>query len=107
MQNLRPLKDQVLVRQDPSTDKVGKEGLLYAPQGSEQFPNYGTVIAAGPGIPNKDGIYVPLEVKAGDRVLFKRKVGSAINPDPREGDPDGMKNYLMLREGDILAVVEA
>jgi chaperonin GroES len=96
-----PIKDQVLVRQDPKKDKVGS---LFVPQGSEDYPNYGTVEAVGPGAV-VNGRRVEPSVKAGDRVLFKRKASSSLFPDARDGQSE-LRDFLMLREEDILAIVE-
>lgn len=100
-----PIKDQVLVRQDPPKEKVGS-GVLFAPQGSEEYPPMGTVLKVGPGKVGPGGGRIPLDVKPGDRVMFKRKPGSALVPDAREGDERGWKDLLVLTEDDILLVLE-
>ena len=90
---VRPLKNKLIVQQDaPKTMLRG----LHLPQGTrELYEDLGTVIAAGADV--KD-------VVAGDRVLFKRRPGSALNPDSREGVSD-LDNLLVLLEEDILGVV--
>ena len=101
---VRPINDQVLVRQDPPKDKIGS---FYVPQGKEEYPPLATVLAIGPGAVNDHGVRIPLDVKVGDRVLFKRRPGTALVPDWREGDSLELgKNTLMLRESDIIGVVE-
>ncbi len=101
-----PIRDQILVRQDPPNDRVGS-GLLYAPQGSEEWPPLGTVLRVGPGKWNREGTArVAPEVKPGDRVLFKRKPDSALVPDTREGDPNGWRDLVMLTEDYIIGIVE-
>ena len=75
---VRPINDQVLVRQDPPKDKIGS---FYVPQGKEEYPPLATVLAIGPGAVNDHGVRIPLDVKDGDRVLFKRRPGTALVPD--------------------------
>lgn len=92
--NLRPLKKKLLVRQDPPKEKVG--GLFLPRNSRDLYDDYATIIAIGPD--------VKVEVKVGDRVLFKRQPSSALNPDSREGkDWEGL---LMLDEDNVLAVIE-
>lgn len=96
----RPLGDRVLVRQDPRADQVG---LIHLPQGSEQYPPTGVVLAVGRNVGGEHGA----EFRVGDRVLFKRRPGSALNPDGREPDlPAAWDDLVMLREDDVLGVVE-
>jgi len=91
---VKPLKNKVIVRQDPPKEKLGG---LYLPQNSrELYDDFGTVIAVGSEITC---------VVAGDRVLFKRRPGSALNPDKREGTSD-LDDLLVLQEEDLLAVIE-
>ncbi len=101
--NIRCLQDQVLVRQVAKKEKIGS---LYVPQGSEQYPNEGTVLAVGPGkfYPGCAS-RIPPDVAVGDVVLFKRKPGSALIADSREGGPAEFKDLIMLREDDLLVVV--
>lgn len=91
---IKPIKNRVLVRQDPAKDRVGS---IYVPQGSEDHGNMGTVEAVGSEV--KD-------VKVGDRVIFKRKPDSALNPDTREGSSE-YDDILVLPEDNILAVLES
>lgn len=100
-----PVKDQVLVLQDPPKERVGS-GILFAPSGSEEYPNIGTVVRVGPGAVSPGGERIPMDVQVGDRVMFKRRPGSALVPDIREGDPNDWKNLIMLREEDIIGVIE-
>jgi co-chaperonin GroES (HSP10) len=92
--NPRPLQNRVLVKQDPPKDKIGS---LYTPQGSEVYPEFGTVLAIGPKVVE--------DIRVGDRVLFKRQADTALNPDAREGDAQGWKGLLMLREDAIIGIV--
>ncbi len=95
---LRPIGDHVLVRQKEWQQKVGS---LFIPQGSrEGYEEVAEIIALGPKFPKDLGLEV------GDRVLFRRRAGTAVIPDTREGDPDGMKNLLMLKPDDLIAALD-
>lgn len=98
MRTIRPLRDHVLVRQDPKKDKVGS---LFVPENTRDlFEDVGTVIATGPGTPVEGGV-LPVSVKVGDRVAFKRRPASHL------GDIDPLwENLLMLRDDDMIAVLE-
>ncbi|MGN6106214.1 MAG: co-chaperone GroES [Kofleriaceae bacterium] len=102
---ITPIRDQVLVRQDPAHARLGNG--LYAPDtcARELQDDYGTVIAVGKGRVNEVGRAIPLDVRVGDRVLFRRRPGSALVPDWREGGREGWKDLVMLREDDILAII--
>ncbi|HEX5314317.1 MAG TPA: co-chaperone GroES [Gammaproteobacteria bacterium] len=102
---VRPVKGNVLVKQDPKSEKVGKYGILFAPDGSEEWPSFGTVVAVGPGDVAEGGARIPMAVAPGDRIIFRRKPASALHPDVREFDSD-LEGMLMLPESYILAVVE-
>jgi chaperonin GroES len=103
--NIRPINDCFYVQQDPVKDKIGS-GLLFAPQGSEEWPPIGTVIAVGPGRRDERGELVPLEVKVGDRVMFRRRASSALHPDSREVDERGLFGIVRLQEDDLVGIVE-
>jgi co-chaperonin GroES (HSP10) len=66
----------------------------------------GTVLKVGPGKVGPGGNRLPMDVKVGDRVMFKRKPGSALVPDRRETDDRGWKDLLVLTEDDILLILE-
>lgn len=102
---VRPILDSVLVRRDPPRDKLGS-GLLFAIQGEEDWPPIGTVIAVGPGAYLADGTRVPLDVKVGDRVIFKSQPASALIPDSREGGREDWANLVMLDYENIHGLVE-
>ena len=102
---VRPIKDHVLIRQVEKVNKVGKLGLIYAPDGSEEWPSIGVVEAVGPGHVVEGGAQIPPDVSVGDRVIFRRKPASALHPDVREFDSD-LEGMLMLPESYILAIVE-
>lgn len=91
---MRVLKDNVLVEQDPPSNK---KGLLFMPDTKEEYPNMGTIRAIGPDVKEPD-------IAVGARVVFKRKPDSALEPEARPGEQHyGM---LVLPEDYILAVIE-
>jgi chaperonin GroES len=93
----RPLQDRVLLKRlDDSTEKT--KGGLYIPDSAKEKPQQGKVIAVGKGRVNDEGKVTPLDVKAGDKVLFGKYSGSEIKVDGEE--------LLIMREEDILGVVE-
>lgn len=101
--NIRPLKDNVLVKQDPPKEKVGS---LFVPQGSRDlYEDTGTVVAVGPGRISTGGEIIRPDVKIGDRVLFVRQPGSALNPDTREGESE-WESLLMMKAENIIGVLE-
>jgi chaperonin GroES len=93
---VRPLHDRILVkREEEGEEKIG--GIII-PDTAKEKPQRGKVVAVGNGKVNDDGKRLPLEVKAGDRVLFGKYSGSEV----RIGDEE----YLILREEDVLAILE-
>ena len=95
--NIKPLHDRVIIRRiEDSTDKTA--GGLFIPDTAKEKPQEGEVIAAGEGKYKEDGTRQPLDVKAGDRVLFGKYSGSEIKLDGEE--------LLIMREDEILAVLE-
>lgn len=94
---IRPIRDQILVKQDKPKEKLANG--LYVPQGSRDLQeDFGTVIAVGPGKVTINGVLVEPVVKAGDRVLFKRRPMSALSSD--------WEDMLMLKDEDVLAVID-
>ena len=94
--NLRPLHDRILVeRIEEGEQKVG--GIII-PDSAKEKPQQGKVVAVGAGKPDKDGKKMPLDVKAGDTILFGKYSGQEIKIDGNE--------YLIMREDEVLAVVE-
>ena len=89
--NIQPLADRVLVEAAAAEQKTA--GGIIIPDTAKEKPQKGTVVAAGPGT-KKEG---PLTVKPGDTVLFGKYAGTEIQV---EG-----KDYLIMRESDILAIV--
>ncbi len=94
--NVRPLHDRIIVeRIDEQEQKVG--GIII-PDTAKEKPQQGKVIAAGAGKAKDDGKRIPLDVKAGDTILFGKYSGQEIKIDGQE--------YLIMREDEVLAVVE-
>jgi chaperonin GroES len=75
-----------------------KKGGIIIPDSAKEKPQQGTVVAVGNGKRNEDGKTVPLDVKAGDRILFGKYSGNEVTIDDHE--------YLILREDEVLAVLE-
>jgi len=93
--NVRPLHDRVIVqRLDEGEQQIG--GIII-PDSAKEKPQQGKVIAAGNGKSKEDGTRTPLDVKAGDRILFGKYSGQEIKID---GD-----DYLIMREEEVLGVV--
>jgi chaperonin GroES len=94
--NVRPLHDRLIVhRLDEGEQKVG---TIIIPDTAKEKPQQGRVIAAGNGKTKDDGKRLPLDVKAGDRILFGKYSGQEIKLDGEE--------YLIMREDDVLAVID-
>ncbi|GGF69532.1 MULTISPECIES: co-chaperone GroES [Terasakiella] len=93
----RPLHDRVLVKRVEQETKTA--GGIILPEAAQEKPSEGEVIAVGAGVRNKDGEFVALDVKAGDRVLFGKWSGTEVKVD---GD-----DLLIMKESDIMGVIEA
>ena len=94
--NLRPLQDRIIVKRVEEETKTA--GGIFIPETAKEKPQRGQVVAAGNGKKTEDGKVLPLDVKVGDTVLFGKYAGTEIKVDGEE--------LLMMREDDILAVVE-
>ena len=92
---IKPLHDRIIVKRTEEEEKT--KGGLIIPDTAKEKPAEGKVIAVGEGRIKKDGTKIPLEVKAGDRVLFSKYGGTEVKIDGEE--------HLMLREDDILAII--
>ncbi|EKE68244.1 MULTISPECIES: co-chaperone GroES [Oceanibaculum] len=92
----RPLHDRVLVRRLESEEKTA--GGIIIPDTAKEKPMEGEVIAVGPGAKNEQGVVSPLDVKAGDRVLFGKWSGTEVKVDGQE--------LLIMKESDIMGVIE-
>ena len=95
--NIRPLHDRLIVKRFDEEDRT-KSGIVI-PDTAKEKPQQGEVIAVGNGKLLQDGKLLPLEVKKGDRVLFGKYAGTDIKV---EGS-----DYLMLKEEDILGIVQS
>lgn len=93
---IKPLADRVVVR--PLELEEKKQGGIIIPDTAKEKPQEGEVVAVGPGKITDNGTKIEPSVKKGDRVLFGKYSGTEVNIDDEE--------YLILRESDILAVVE-
>jgi chaperonin GroES len=95
--DVRPLHDRIIVRRLEEGEQ--KSGGIIIPDTAKERPQRGTVIAAGDGAVRDGGRRVPLDVKAGDVVLFGKYTNQEIKVDGHE--------YLIMREDEVLAVIEA
>ena len=93
---IRPLHDRLLVER--LEEKEVKKGGIIIPDTAREKPQEAKVIAVGNGKVTDEGKKVPLDVKAGDKILFGKYSGSEVKLDDKE--------YLILREEDILAILD-
>jgi chaperonin GroES len=93
---IRPLQDRLIVKRVQEEEKT--KGGIIIPDTAKEKPIEGKVIAAGNGKVLEDGKVRPLDVKAGDRILFSKYAGTEIKIDGEE--------HLIMREDDILGVIE-
>ena len=94
---LRPLHDRILVKRLAEGDE--KHGSIITPDSAKEKPQEGKVIAVGTGKVTEAGKKLPLDVKAGDRILFGKYSGSEVKLDGQE--------YLTMREEDVLGILSA
>jgi chaperonin GroES len=93
--NFRPLHDRVVVRRITAEEKTA--GGIIIPDTAKEKPQQGEVIAVGPGARDESGKLVPLDLKAGDRVLFGKWSGTEVKLDGEE--------LLIMKESDIMGVL--
>src|SRR5262245_48405627 len=93
----RPLHDRVVVRRVESEEKTA--GGIIIPDTAKEKPQAGEVVAVGAGARDESGKLVPLDVKAGDRILFGKWSGT-------EAKIDG-QGYLIMKESDVMGIIEA
>ena len=93
---IRPLNDRVLVIREKEEQQSA--GGIIIPDTAKEKPQRGKIVAAGPGKMGEGGKRIPLEVKAGDRVLFAKYAGTEIKLDGVE--------HVFMKEDDILSIVE-
>jgi len=94
---VRPLHDRLLVKRVEEKESI--KGGIIIPDSAKEKPQEGEVIAAGHGKKTEEGKVIPLDVKAGDRILFGKYSGTEIKLDDQE--------YLILREDEVLGVLES
>ena len=93
--NFRPLHDRVLVRRVEAEEKTA--GGIIIPDTAKEKPQEGEVVAAGSGAKAEDGKVTPLDVKAGDRVLFGKWSGTEVRVNGED--------LLIMKESDILGII--
>jgi chaperonin GroES len=92
---LHPLHDRILIQRIEETEV--RRGGLIIPDSAKEKPQEGKVLAVGKGTVNEDGKKTPLDVKAGDRVLFGKYSGSEVTLNGEE--------YLIMKEEDVLGIL--
>jgi chaperonin GroES len=92
----RPLHDRVLIRRIESEEKTA--GGIIIPDTAKEKPMEGEVVAAGPGARGEDGKLQPMDLKAGDRVLFGKWSGTEVKLDGEE--------LIIMKESDVMGVIE-
>ena len=93
---IRPINDRVLVIREKEEQKSA--GGIIIPDTAKEKPQWGKVVATGPGKVGEDGKRTPLEVKSGDRILFSKNAGTEIKIDGDE--------HVFMKEDDILSIIE-
>ena len=92
----RPLHDRVVVKRIDAEEKTA--GGIIIPDTAKEKPQQGEIVAVGPGARNEKGERVPIDLKAGDRVLFGKWSGTEVRLDGQD--------LLIMKEADILGVLE-
>ena len=92
----RPLHDRVVARRLEGEEK--SKGGIIIPDTAKEKPQEGEVIAVGPGARDEAGKLIPLDVKAGDQILFGKWSGTEVKIDGTE--------YLIMKESDVMGIVE-
>ena len=95
--NLKPLADRLIVEPIEQEEKTASGIIL--PETAKEKPQEGKVLAVGPGRKDEEGERIPVDVEEGDRVLYAKYAGTEVKLEPD-------KKVLILRESDILAIVE-
>ena len=93
---VRPLHDRILVKREE--EEEARSGSIIIPDSAKEKPQRGKVVSVGNGKVTEEGKRVALDVKSGDRILFGKYSGSEVKIDGDE--------YLILREEDVLAILE-
>ena len=94
--NFRPLHDRVVVRRIEGEEKT--KGGIIIPDTAKEKPQEGEIVAVGPGARDENGKINPLDVKAGDRILFGKWSGTEVKLDGQD--------LLIMKESDIMGVIE-
>ena len=94
--NLKPLADRVVI--EPLEQEEVTTGGILLPETAKERPQQGKVLSAGPGRTDEKGKRVPMDVKVGDRVLYAKYSGTEVKVDS--------KKLLIMKEGDVLAILE-
>ena len=94
--HFRPLHDRVVVRRIAADEKTA--GGIIIPDTAKEKPMEGEVVAAGPGARNEHGQLVPVDLKAGDRILFGKWSGTEVRIDGEE--------FLIMKESDVMGVLD-
>ena len=92
---VRPLQDRLLVRRVEEQEKT--KGGIIIPDSAKEKPQEGEVVSVGTGLKAEDGTVTPLDVKAGDRILFGKWSGTEVKIDGED--------LLIMKESDILGIV--
>ncbi len=92
---IKPLHDNILVQRIEETERT--KGGIYIPDSAKEKPAEGKVVAVGSGRVDDKGKIKPLDVKAGDRILFAKYAGTEVSV--------GGEDYLIMREEDVLALI--
>ena len=92
----RPLHDRVVVKRVEAEEK-SKGGIIIIPDTAKEKPQHGEVVAVGPGGRDENGKLIPMDLKAGDRVLFGKWSGTEVKLDGEE--------LLIMKESDIMGVI--
>jgi chaperonin GroES len=95
--NLKPLADRLIV--EPIEQEETTASGIILPETAKEKPQEGKVLAVGPGRRDEEGKPIPIDVQEGDRVLYAKYAGTEVKLEPE-------KKVLILRESDILAIVE-
>jgi len=93
---LRPLADRVVIKR--IEEEEVKKGGIIIPDTAKEKPQKGEVVAVGPGRLDEEGKRMPMEVKVGNKILFSKYAGTEV----KIGDEE----YLVMREDDILCIIE-
>jgi len=96
MKKIKPLQDRILVKR--LEEKETKKGGIIIPDSAKEKPQEGEVVSVGKGKSNDEGKVFPLDVKAGDRILFGKYSGTEIKIDGEE--------FLIMREEEVLGIVK-